>query len=98
MARVTLILNPSAGSSRSLTSTHMHILLAATTCFSPAQQSGVGARAVALSCTNVRHVARPISLSAHMARSLAKSARAVHDSTTKKAAAAAMSLIVCACC
>jgi hypothetical protein len=37
-------------------------------------------------------------LSAHMARSLAKSARAVHDSTTKKAAAAAMSLIVCACC
>lgn len=96
MARVTLILNPSAGSSRSLTSTHMHSLLAATTCLSPAQQSGVGARAVALSCTNVRHVASPISRSAHMARSWAKSARATPAHDTASTAATITSAVAAA--
>uniref|UniRef100_A0A0E0KKD6 Uncharacterized protein n=1 Tax=Oryza punctata TaxID=4537 RepID=A0A0E0KKD6_ORYPU len=87
MARVTLMRNPSAGSSRSLTSTHRHFLLPATTCPSPAQQSLVGALAVAFSSTYVRHVASAISLSAHSALSAAKSPFAGAAATTIAAAA-----------
>lgn len=74
-ALVTLILRSRFGSSRSLMSTHRHLRLAASTAFSPEQQSGVGAAAPpdAPSCTNVRHVDSAISLSAHSALSAAKS-------------------------